>query len=36
MQTILKKLEYRFSVESTKIEKAIFPYKTAAQNGPIT
>ena len=28
-KTILKKLEYRFLVESTKIENASFPYKTA-------
>ena len=28
-RTIFKKLEYRFLVESTKIEKASFPYKTA-------
>ena len=28
-KTFLKKLEYRFLVVSTKIEKALFPYKTA-------
>ena len=28
-KTLFKKLEYRFLVESTKIEKATFPYKTA-------
>ena len=27
MKTFLKKREYLFLVESTKIEKAIFPYK---------
>ena len=47
-KTFLKKLEYRFLVESTGMEKASFPYKTAiseamlrqvewwVQNGPIT
>ena len=29
MQTLFKKLEYHFLVENTKIENAIFPYKTA-------
>ena len=29
MQTLFKKLEYRFLFESTKIENATFPYKTA-------
>ena len=29
MQTLLKKLEYRFWIESTEIENAIFTYKTA-------
>ena len=29
LKTFLKKLEYRFLVERTKIEKASFPYKTA-------
>ena len=29
MQTIFKKLEYRFLVESTKIDNVTFPYKTA-------
>ena len=29
MKTFFKKLEYRFSVESTKTESALFPYKTA-------
>ena len=28
-QTLFKKVEYRFIVKSTKIEKAVFPYKTA-------
>ena len=28
-KTKSKKLEYRFSIESTKIENASFPYKTA-------
>ena len=28
-QTLFKKLEYRFLVESTKIENPTFPYKTA-------
>ena len=29
MKTFFKKLEYRFLVESTKIENSLFPYKTA-------
>ena len=29
MNASFKKLEYRFLVESTKIENASFPYKTA-------
>ena len=29
MENFFKKLEYRFIVESTKVEKASFPYKTA-------
>ena len=29
MQTLFKKVEYRFLVESTKIENAAFSYKTA-------
>ena len=29
MQILFKKLEYRFLVESTKIENPTFPYKTA-------
>ena len=29
MQTLAKKLEYRFLVESIKIENVTFPYKTA-------
>ena len=29
MKTFFKKLEYHFLVESTKIENAPFPYKTA-------
>ena len=29
METFSKKLEYRFLGESTKIENASFPYKTA-------
>ena len=29
MKTLFKKWEYRFLVKSTKIEKALFPYKTA-------
>ena len=28
MKTFFKKLEYRFLVESTKIEKVSFPYRT--------
>ena len=28
-QTFFKKLDYHFLVESTKIENALFPYKTA-------
>ena len=31
-RTFFKKLGYRFLVESTKIEKASFPYKTAISN----
>ena len=31
----VKKLEYRFSVESTKIEIATFPYKNALRNTSI-
>ena len=43
MQTFFKKLEYRFLVESIKIDNITFPYKTAlmlrqieweVQNGP--
>ena len=29
MQTLFKKLEYRFLLESTKIDSITFPYKTA-------
>ena len=29
MKTFFEELDYRFLVESTKIENAIFPYKTA-------
>ena len=29
MQTLFKKLDYRFLVESTKIDNITFPYKTA-------
>ena len=29
MQTLFKKLEHRFLVESTKIDNIILPYKTA-------
>ena len=44
MQTLFKKLEYRFLVESTKIDNITFPYKIAllrqikwaVQNLPIT
>ena len=40
MKTFCKKLENRFLVESTKIESASIPCKTAMsqneQNGPIT
>ena len=48
MKTFLKKLKYRFLVESTEIENASFPYKPAiseanvktnrmvSTNGPIT
>ena len=48
MQTRLKKPEYHFLLESTKIENVTFPYKTlrqkpvlrqiewGVQNGPIT
>ena len=28
-ETILKKLDYRFLIESTEMENASFPYKTA-------
>ena len=29
MKTFFKKLEYRFAVETTKIENTSFPFKTA-------
>ena len=32
---ISKKLEHRFLVESTKIEKASFPYKTTVSEGNV-
>ena len=35
LKTFLKKLEYRFLVERTKIEKASFPYKTAASEANV-
>ena len=35
MQTLFKKLEYRFLVEKTKIEKAPLPYKTALSEANI-
>ena len=34
-KTFFKKLEYRFLVESTKIENASFPYKTAISEANI-
>ena len=34
-QTLFKKLEYSFLVESTKIEKATFPYKTILSEATI-
>ena len=34
-ETFFKKLEYRFLVESTKIEKASFPYKTAVSEANV-
>ena len=35
MKTFFKKLENRFLVESTKIENASFPYKTAMPEGNV-
>ena len=35
MKTFFKKLEYCFLVESTKVENASFPYKTAISGGNI-
>ena len=35
MKVFLRKLEYRFLVESTKIESASFPYKTAISKANI-
>ena len=35
MQTLFKKLEYRFLVESYKIENATFPYKTALSEASV-
>ena len=35
MDTFFKKLEYRFLVESTNIENASFPYKTALSEANI-
>ena len=34
-QPFFKKLEYRFLVEHTKIEKASFPYKTAVSEANV-
>ena len=34
-KTFFKKLEYRFLVESTKIEKASFPYETAVSEAKV-
>ena len=34
-KTFFKKLEYRFLVESTKIENASFPYKTAISEASV-
>ena len=34
-EIFFKKLEYRFLVESTKIEKASFPYKTAVSEANV-
>ena len=35
MQTLFKKLEYHFLVESTKIDNITFPYKTALSEANI-
>ena len=35
MKTFFKKLEYRFLVESPKIENAPFPYKTAISEASV-
>ena len=35
MKTFFRKLEYRFLVERTKIEKASFPYKTAISEASV-
>ena len=35
MQTLFKKLEYHFLVESTKIDSITFPYKTALSEKPM-
>ena len=35
MQTLFKKLEYRFLVESTKIDNITFPYKTALSEASV-
>ena len=35
MKTFFKKLEYRFLVESTKIENASFPHKTAISDANV-
>ena len=34
-KTFFKNLEYRFLVESTKIENALFPYKTAISDANV-
>ena len=34
-ESFFKKLEYRFLIESTKIENASFPYKTAKSEGNV-
>ena len=35
MQTLFKKLEFRFLVESTEIDNTTFPYKTALSEASV-
>ena len=35
MKTFFKKLEYRFLVESTKIENELFPFKTVTSEADV-